>query len=72
MNVFQFLSVSAVRRLSVMRITVFQQTVGDVADFQQVLVVVFLHSGVDRPTHNLHTALRPVLNVVPSEKENKA
>lgn len=54
---------------SVLRITVFQQTVSDVADLEQVLVVVLLHSGVDSPAHHLHTALCPVLNIVPVEGE---
>lgn len=50
---------------SVMRVTVLQQTVGDVADLQQVLVEVFLHDGVNSPAHHLHAPLRPELNVVP-------
>lgn len=50
---------------SVMRVAVLQQTVGDVADLQQVLVEVFLHGGVNSPAHHLHAPLRPELNVVP-------
>lgn len=50
---------------SIMRITVLQQTVSHVADLQQVLVVLLLHSSVNSPAHHLHSSLCPILNIVP-------
>lgn len=54
-----------------MRVTVLQQTVGDVADLQQVLVEVFLHGGVNSPAHHLHAPLCPELNVVPDVERGR-
>lgn len=48
-----------------MEVTVLQQAVGDVADLQQVLIEALLHSRVDGPANHLHSALRPVLDIVP-------
>lgn len=48
-----------------MGLTVFQQTVGDVASFEYILIEVLLHCSVDSPAHYLHSTLCPELNIVP-------
>lgn len=52
---------------SILGFTVFHEAVCDVVDLQQLLVVVFLHFGVDCPGDHFHPPLGPVLNVVPAD-----
>lgn len=49
-----------------MGLAVFHKAVCDVVDFQQLLVILFLHVGVDCPGHHLHPPLAPVLDIVPA------
>lgn len=48
-----------------MGFAVFHKAVCDVVDFQQLLVKLFLHVGVDCPGYHLHPPLAPVLDIIP-------
>jgi hypothetical protein len=47
-----------------MRITVFNEAIGDVVDLEELPVILLLHLLVDRPGNHLHPPLGPVLDVV--------
>jgi hypothetical protein len=51
------------------RLTVFPQAVSDVADLQDILVVLFIHGRVDGPAYHLHPSLCPVLDIVSVERD---
>lgn len=69
-----FLYVSYVMHVfivSVVRFAVFHKAVCDVVDFQHLLVILFLHSGVDSPGYHLHPSLCPVLDIIPADSTPK-
>lgn len=51
-----------------MGFAVFHQAVCDVVGFQKLLVILFLHLGVDCPGYHLHPPLAPVLDIIPATR----